>query len=233
MLPPMSDRSQRLDAGHADVSTPSTPGETLDLSLDNTLSIRQAAVSAGVTEKTIRRWIQSGRLRAVKLGGQYQIAPADLATAQEDRPPPPSTPPPGADLSARPDTEQSARDPRLDAGHVYPNPRGDIGQLPPGSWVDTRLDPGHTAAAVDLRPLVDHIASLEGQVRQLTEAATVWQVRAIQAEERLQALTAGDDTSSDAPQAAPFAPGAAQATETGPDASSPWWASWWRRWFGG
>jgi excisionase family DNA binding protein len=45
---------------------------------------------------------------------------------------------------------------------------------------------------VDFVPLVDHIAGLERQVQQLTEAATVWQFRALQAEERLQQLTAGD-----------------------------------------
>ncbi len=38
---------------------------------------------------------------------------------------------------------------------------------------------------VDLQPLVDHIARLEREIGQLTEAATVWQVRARQAEERL------------------------------------------------
>ncbi len=223
MIPVMSDRSQRLDAGHADVSTPSTPGETLDLSLDNTLSIRQAAASAGVTEKTIRRWIQSGRLRAVKLGGQYQIAPADLTTAQEDRPPPRDLP-----------THDARRVIGLDTEHADPTPRVDVGHVHPGPGVDIGLDVGHIAPAVDLRPLVDHIAALEGQVRQLTEAATVWQVRAVQAEERLQALTAGD-APPDTPHAAPEPQHGAQPVETALDTSAsprPVQAPWWRRWLG-
>ncbi len=217
MMPPMSDQDQRLDAGHEDVST---SGETLDLSLDNTLSIRQAAASAGVTEKTIRRWIQAGRLRAVKLGGQYQIAPADLASAQEDRSEPRDIP---------------TQDAGLDTGHVYPDPRLDTGHSHPNPGVDTGLDTGHMGAAVDLRPLVDHIASLEGQVRQLTEAATVWQVRAVQAEERLKQLTAGGNTPTDAPSAAQEPQHGAQPVEGSSAASAslrPAQPSWWRRLLG-
>jgi hypothetical protein len=45
---------------------------------------------------------------------------------------------------------------------------------------------------VDLSPLVDHIAELEREVRRHAEAATVWQIRAMQAEERLKALSAGE-----------------------------------------
>ncbi len=205
MIPAMSDQDQRLDDGQEDVSTPPTSGETLDLSLDNTLSIRQAAASAGVTEKTIRRWIQAGRLRAVKLGGQYQVAPADLATAQEDRPPPRDVP-----------THDARRVIGLDTEHVYPTSRVDVAHVHPG------LDTGHIAPAVDLRPLVDHIAALEGQVRQLTEAATVWQVRAVQAEERLQALTAGN-AAPDAPHAAPEPQREAETAGATPDTSRSWW----------
>ncbi len=45
---------------------------------------------------------------------------------------------------------------------------------------------------IDLAPLVSHIATLEDQVQRLTEASTMWQMRARQFEERLQALTAGE-----------------------------------------
>jgi excisionase family DNA binding protein len=37
------------------------------------LSVRQAARRAGRSEETIRRWIWSGRLRAVKRGTSYRI----------------------------------------------------------------------------------------------------------------------------------------------------------------
>jgi len=47
------------------------------------------------------------------------------------------------------------------------------------------------AAGVDIRPLVEHIAKLEDRIQSLTEAATVWQIRAVNLEEQLKQLTAG------------------------------------------
>ena len=54
---------------------------------------------------------------------------------------------------------------------------------------------------VDLAPLVDHIATLEDQVQRLTEASTLWQLRARQAEEQLKQLTAGNVVPDNAPEA--------------------------------
>jgi excisionase family DNA binding protein len=42
------------------------------------LSVREAAVMAGVSERTIRRWLRSGQVRAVKRGGSYRIRPNAL-----------------------------------------------------------------------------------------------------------------------------------------------------------
>ncbi|MDQ3656929.1 MAG: hypothetical protein M3457_17885 [Chloroflexota bacterium] len=53
---------------------------------------------------------------------------------------------------------------------------------------------------IDLAPLVDHIAMLEDQVQRLTEASTMWQIRARQAEEQLKALTAGTSELEPAPE---------------------------------
>jgi excisionase family DNA binding protein len=52
------------------------------------VSIREAVDIAGVTEKTIRRWIHNGRLIAHKVGGQYAIDPAALDLARLDAQPP-------------------------------------------------------------------------------------------------------------------------------------------------
>ena len=43
------------------------------------VSARQAAELCGVSEKTVRRWIAGGRLKADKRGREFQIAVADLA----------------------------------------------------------------------------------------------------------------------------------------------------------
>jgi hypothetical protein len=60
--------------------------------------------------------------------------------------------------------------------------------------------------------MVNHIATLEDQLQRLTEASTMWQIRAHQAEDKLLQLTAGNVD----PDAATIAPGSSPANETGP-----------------
>ncbi len=80
------------------------------------------------------------------------------------------------------------------------------------------------ATTIDLAPLVNHIAGLERQVQQLTEAATGWQIRARQAEDRLEALTAGEIV----PGTVSEPPGSSQTNDTGPrgvwDRVRRWWS---------
>jgi len=57
----------------------------------------------------------------------------------------------------------------------------------------------------------------------------VWQVRAIQAEEQLKQLTAGEDAIHDAPNTPPVAPGATEILEPGTITLVPWWR-FWERW---
>jgi|SRR5690625_1049955 len=51
------------------------------------LSIKDTAERMGVSDKTIRRWIQDGKLQAEKMNGPYGeqwfIAASEVATAQE------------------------------------------------------------------------------------------------------------------------------------------------------
>ena len=42
------------------------------------LTIRDVAERCTVSDKTIRRQIEAKELRAIKLGGQWRIAPSDL-----------------------------------------------------------------------------------------------------------------------------------------------------------
>jgi len=86
--------------------------------------------------------------------------------------------------------------------------------------------PGGT---VDLAPLVDLIADLTRRNEQLTEAATVWQIRAVQAEEKLKQLTAGSvepEPRAEAREASPQAQGEAESPKISQDTSQsqrPWW----------
>ncbi len=111
------------------------------------------------------------------------------------------------------------------------------------------------AGSVDLAPLAVVIADLTRENRQLAEAAAIWQVRAMQAEEQLKQLTAGGDTRTDASGAAqephhategvepvltedrplrgpsaPIGPPAWRTTTTAGAKRTPWWRRWWERW---
>lgn len=59
------------------------------------LSIRDAATTLGVSEDSIRRMIQAGKLRASRVGGgrgAWRIARADLEAALAEEPPAPVDP---------------------------------------------------------------------------------------------------------------------------------------------
>lgn len=43
------------------------------------LSVKAVATDAAVSEKTVRRWIGDGKLRAVKIGRDFRVEPAALA----------------------------------------------------------------------------------------------------------------------------------------------------------
>ena len=87
-----------------------------------------------------------------------------------------------------------------------------------GTDQPTRRPTNHTSSAtdhrptIDLTPMVDHIAVLEDQVQRLTEASTMWSIRARQAEDKLlqlQAVNVDPDTATNAVESPP-------ANETGP-----------------
>ncbi|MDP9356559.1 MAG: helix-turn-helix domain-containing protein [Chloroflexota bacterium] len=206
----MSDRTDERTADQTDSGHAAAP----DIgAVTGALSAREAATALGLSERTVRRAIQRGELVATKHAGSFQITPAALddyrrghtgqrtpnAAAAPDRTPTPA---------AAPD-RSSPRAAAQDAGQA-----------------------GTDAVAVLRDLLAEERAALaeeRAKVERLVEATTIWQLRAMQAEERLQALTAGNDTPTDAPHAAPEPQGEAQATETTPDVSAPWWR-FWERW---
>ncbi len=61
----------KMDLGLKDKGRKSPPLEPL-------LNIKDVAEVCGVSTKTVRRWIQSGQLVAIRLGRQWRIARKDL-----------------------------------------------------------------------------------------------------------------------------------------------------------
>jgi hypothetical protein len=88
---------------------------------------------------------------------------------------------------------------------------------------------------VDLSALADLIERQARELADLREAATVWQLRARQAEDKLLELAAGPvvtDTQPDpAPDPAPDTPGSPLSHEPGQTRRISWWRRWWRRWW--
>jgi len=154
--------------------------QTPDMSLDTAMSIREAAVRVGVTEKTVRRWIKSGRLHALKIGGQYRITSADLGQAMDM---------PGVS-NVHPSSTHN-----MDTGHD--SPRVDMSE-----GLDTGQGEGRQAAeTIDLAPLTDLIDDLTRRNTDLAAAAAMWQTRAAHLENKLLQLTAGSvDPTTNAPR---------------------------------
>jgi excisionase family DNA binding protein len=67
------------------------------------LTTAQAAAVAGVPERTLRRWVTSGQLPAIRRGRWYRIRPEDLAaigvTNGQERPEPSATGAAGAAMA--------------------------------------------------------------------------------------------------------------------------------------
>ncbi|HEX6140747.1 MAG TPA: biotin carboxylase N-terminal domain-containing protein, partial [Candidatus Limnocylindria bacterium] len=61
---------------------------------DDSLSPRQVAATLGVTTRTVQRWVATGRLPAVRVGGRVRIARAELARLHGTEPAPESAPRP-------------------------------------------------------------------------------------------------------------------------------------------
>jgi len=144
-----------------------------------------------VTEKTVRRWIKSGRLHALKLGGQYRITIADLERAVDM-----------SDVS----NVHPASTPNMDTGHD--SPRVDMSE-----GLDTgQADGRQVSEAVDLAPLTDLIDDLTRRNADLAATAAMWQTRAAHLENQLKQLSAGESE----PETPSEAGGSSQTSDTEP-----------------
>ena len=72
------DRSAVAGCNRTTVDAMDTPIDT-----STVLTVSQAAAAAGVSTKTIRRWLHSGRLEAGRAGEAYIITAAALQAAQD------------------------------------------------------------------------------------------------------------------------------------------------------
>jgi len=175
------------------------------------LSARQAAAALGVNEKTIRRWIERGELVATKnASGSYRINAADLYRHRTGQ-----------------------------AAPVEPHPAAPAADSAADMAAPSMPQAAPSAAPVDLAPLADLIERQTGEIRRLSESATMWQIRAMQAEEKLRQLTAGSvepKPRAEAQEASPQAQGEeiavnrdASTSQSAPVVESVKWWEFWRR----
>ena len=129
--------------------------------MSDALSAHAAAARLGVSDRTVRRWIASGRLRADKAAGEFQITLEDLDTLTGHAAAAAAAPGHEPDNAAAPATEGS----RLDAAPA-------------------------AALSADLSGLIAMIERQQEQLLERTEAAGMWQARAMMLEERMKALEA-------------------------------------------
>jgi excisionase family DNA binding protein len=170
------------------------------------MSAREAAARCGVDERTVRRWIASGRLAADKRGGVFWIAPRDLA--------------PFLPRAAAPADTAIADMPAAAAPATNGSTAADTMAAAPAAAPDSEAP--HLAAA-----LADAQQRLMDLARELTakaEAAAMWQARADMLAGQLAAAHA---------QLAALGPGQVGGGDAGTPASDrprPWWRRlcWWR-----
>ena len=148
---------------------------------DTSLSLQEAAARAVVNERTLRRWIKSGRLLAVKDEGQYRITVSDLDRARRAT----------SGATRTPDTD------RPDARASGP----DRSDMPESGHRTVDMPASDSVPGLDLTPMVSLIERQARELAEYREAAAVWQERARTLEQRLLQLTAGTSEPEPAPEA--------------------------------
>src|SRR4051812_8615776 len=126
--------------------------------MSTVLSARAAAARCGVSDRTVRRWIISGRLKADKAAGEFLIHLEDLEALTGHAAAAAAAPRREPDSGATSDTE------------------------------DSRLGAAPAAAmSADLSGLITLIERQQAQLLERTETAAMWQERAGTLADRLAA----------------------------------------------
>jgi len=203
-------------------------------------SVPEVARLLGISERAIRKRIDTNQLFAVKEDRAWVVL-IDPETIPRLEPVPQVPPPPGGSTVRSTDEHRSdiqdsttgtadvwvsttvaGSTARETPEHVVPEPAPTV---PPSA--DAVPVP-----SIDLTPLVNLVADLTRRNAELTEAATVWQIRAHDLEQRLKQLGSGQvglnaEPLHDAPERAPEPPGRDEGVSEGHPSS--WWARTWRR----
>jgi excisionase family DNA binding protein len=146
------------------------------------VSAREAAEWCGVSEKTVRRWIAAGRLKADKSGREFRIPRGDLDPfCRQPRPPDTgAAEPPASAVTDRSAPESTGPGRPGAAGHPPETPT--------------------TYLAEFVAQLRREIAELRAEVVLKAETAAMWQARAellaaelMEARDRLAQQASGDD----------------------------------------
>jgi excisionase family DNA binding protein len=224
-----------------DRDTGDVPGTTPDVAL----TTAEAARVAGVSARTVRRWIETGKLPAVTgNGGVLYVFPHDLEAARIAS----HARPARRDVRDAPRTAGDDRDGPGDRGKSapVPDPAGDAAGAILVAWRDTVLAPVVAQLAEVTRNLAD-ARQVVGRVAAERDAARGRLGDVEQERDRLRAEVEGLRAAQDAPMAAPAPPGPTGAAVPHPaaaawraeaardadldrqDALAPWWRRWGRR----
>jgi len=194
-------------------SEPAGPDSGTDTAARGTLrySVPQAARYLNISERAVRKRIDAGSLFAVRDGRAWTVYLEEPASGTSTADD--AVPLEPTELTATPSEHRAV---------PVPEPVA----VPSGT--------------VDLAPLADLIADLTRRNERLTESSTMWQIRAMQAEEKLKMLTAGDvpddeqSTRTEPLVSPPQPPGEERAAQRPSDtlqsapvvASAKWWEFW-------
>jgi hypothetical protein len=125
--------------------------------------VPEAARALGISERAVRKRVSARTLAAIRDGHAWVVF----------------LPQP---LSSEPGSEPTEREGERAAPS---EPTGTV------SAAQMAVPTGTSSGGIDLSPLVQHIERKDEEIRRLTEAAFLWQARAMQLEERVKALEAG------------------------------------------
>ena len=179
----------------------------------------------GISERAVRKRIETNQLLAVKEDHAWVVL-LDPGTTPLAESVPPLTPS-GTASPVKADTTNTA------APWWGEAVRETFDESAEGQAVSDAVP----VPPVDLTPLINLVADLTRRNAELTEAATIWQIRAHDLDQRLKQLgtgvdEAGDDQRQDAPERAPKPPRRDERAPEG-DPTSSWLATVLRRLRGG